>query len=350
MPERRGSDQPEIVEIACDESGFTGGNLTFAHTVFAHASVRISPEVAAEEMARLRQRVAARGELKASWLLRWCDRDDLSRLLGDRGVIETGFVHLSDIRLFLLLRLSDALLGSAPVNGLELPGRDDVARAVALTLRQSGEGVYGEDAWSAFLTAAGHALRATSRWVPRTAADDLAAALADLSRRPAPGSVRSAMRRLSASAQRARPLRLVLDADPRRPPLVEPLIPALMRALQWWSSDQPSLRILHDEQSALTRGRLAAMSRRLTAQRPGTAVEVIRLDSRDDPRVQVADLVAGISRRAATGLLTGRSDPALMELVRPLVDPESIWADDVWCVAAPEPTSPQAGGSSGVAS
>lgn len=76
------------VEIACDESGFTGGNLTFRHTVFVHASVRIPAVEAEAEMQRLRERVAAHGELKASWLLRWCQDDDLRRLLGPDELLD----------------------------------------------------------------------------------------------------------------------------------------------------------------------------------------------------------------------------------------------------------------------
>ena len=111
------------VEIACDESGFTGGNLTFRHTVFTHASLRVPIESAREEMARLRLRVAAHGELKASWLLRWCDDDDLHRLLDPSGLLgDQVRVHVTDTRLFLLYRLADVLLGSGEISGLDLPG------------------------------------------------------------------------------------------------------------------------------------------------------------------------------------------------------------------------------------
>jgi hypothetical protein len=51
-------------------------------------------------------------------------------------------------------------------------------------------------------------------------------------------------------------------------------------------------------------------------------------DSRTDPRVQVADLLAGLARRIASDELLGRGDPELTTLLRPYVDPASIWQDD----------------------
>ena len=132
------------VEIACDESGFTGGNLTFRHTVFTHASLRVPVEIAREEMARLRSKVAAHGELKASWLLRWCDDDDLHRLLDPGGLLgDQVRVHLTDTRLFLLCRLADVLLGTDEVSGLDLPGEAGDVREVALELYRQGDTVFG---------------------------------------------------------------------------------------------------------------------------------------------------------------------------------------------------------------
>src|SRR5215217_7242071 len=58
--------QPPVVrhiEIACDESGFSGGNLVGGgHSpVFAHASTRIEPEPAARLIKHLRCEIGARG-------------------------------------------------------------------------------------------------------------------------------------------------------------------------------------------------------------------------------------------------------------------------------------------------
>lgn len=318
------------VEIACDESGFTGGNLTFRHAVFSHASVLLSWADADAEMRRLRERVAAHGELKASWLLRWCDIGDLQRLLGPDGLLGDGArVHLTDIRLFLLARLCDALLGTREVRGLDLPGIEPDTWATARRLRHDGEQLFGRPRWQAFLTSAGNALRTNSHWVPATAVSDFEADLAGLAAAAPPGSaLQEVFRRLRADAGRVRAVRRALVADPHRSPLLEPLLPALDRAIEVWGAAEPRLVVVHDEQSALTTWRVSAMAARLASRHPAHTATLVRVDSQDDPRVQIADLVAGIARRAAVGVLTGEPDDELIALVQPLVDERSIWPDD----------------------
>jgi hypothetical protein len=319
------------VEIACDESGFTGGNLTFRHTVFSHASLRVPIESAREEMARLRLRVAAHGELKASWLLRWCDDDDLHRLLDPSGLLgDQVLVHVTDTRLFLLYRLADALLGSGEISGLDLPGAGTAPREAALELYRQGDTVFGPQRWQGFLVAAGKALRAPSRWVPASAVSDFEGELGALAAEPAPAPVREALLRLRSGAGRARAVRRSLEVDSRRPPLLEPLLPALTRCVLGWGAEHRDLVVVHDEQSVLTPWRIRDIAHRLGRAHPGHVLELRRVDSRDDPRVQIADLVAGIARRAAVSLLIGRPDRRLIDLVTPMVDPRSVWPDGIW--------------------
>ena len=104
-----------------------------------------------------------------------------------------------------------------------------------------------------------------------------------------------------------------------------------------------SLTVVHDEQSALTPWRVAEMGDRLAAPpSDGHLESVRRVDSRDDPRVQVADLLAGLGRRWAAATLASRTDAAdpggtrpgssdleLGSRLRPLVDPRSVWVEPV---------------------
>ena len=122
---------------------------------------------------------------------------------------------------------------------------------------------------------------------------------------------------------------------------MEPLLPALMCAIQTWGARTSLLRVVHDEQSALTPWRVAEMGARLAAQPSGGRLESVqRVDSREDARVQVADLLAGLARRWAAAMLANRSDPAhagrtapsgrdldLGPRLRPLVDPRSVWTE-----------------------
>lgn len=333
-----------MVEVACDESGFTGGNLTSAGAVFSHASILVPSAAAESEMERLRRRVSAHGELKASWLLRWCDPGDLRRLLAPDGLLAGGaHVLLIDIRLFLLRRLADVLLGTDEISGLDVPGKTARTRAAAHLLHRDGESAFGSHRWQEFLVTAGFALRTNSRWGPDAPVDELDRALNSLIDAGPPTPIRRLLSRLKSATDRVRDVRQILEADSHRPPLLEPLLPSLTRAVLWWGTDCPALRIVHDEQSALTPWRVSEIDGRLSEQHPGHVLDLVRVDSRDDPRVQVADLVAGIARRAAGGVLTGRPDPALVEIVHPLVDPASVWCDDSWLRSATGVTHVTAG-------
>jgi hypothetical protein len=59
--------------------------------------------------------------------------------------------------------------------------------------------------------------------------------------------------------------------------------------------------VIHDEQSALTAGRLSHLQRVLAEAAGSSPVSplagLVTVDSRDDPRVQVADVLAGMARR-----------------------------------------------------
>ena len=58
---------------------------------------------------------------------------------------------------------------------------------------------------------------------------------------------------------------------------------------------------MHDEQSALTAGRLTRLREALVGDGVSPLAGLVTVDSRDDPRVQVADLLAGMARRLPIG-------------------------------------------------
>ena len=84
--------------------------------------------------------------------------------------------------------------------------------------------------------------------------------------------------------------------------------------------------VVHDEQSALTPERIADIAAAFAASHPGQQLTNVQLvDSSREPRVQIADFVAGITRRLATDELKGRADAELMALLRPLIAGDSVW-------------------------
>ena len=132
-------------------------------------------------MARLRLRVSAHGELKASWLLRWCDDDDLHRLLDPTVCWAVRCGCTSPTPACSCSAVSPTCCwATGEISGLDLPGEDATVREVALELYRHGDTVFGPQRWQAFLIAAGKALRATSRWVPASAVSDFEGELAEL--------------------------------------------------------------------------------------------------------------------------------------------------------------------------
>jgi hypothetical protein len=319
----------EPQEIACDESGFSGGNLVgIGHSpVFAHASVHLDRAAAADLVATVRARIAAKdGEYKAVELLRSRHGGLVPWFLGPSSPLAgRAQVHLTDTRFFVLARLVDALLGPRPVSGTQRPGEEPSTRPKALLLYRSGERGYGPLRWPQFLRPGANLLRTNNRWLPAEPVPAFFAAVAGMAAE-GPPDLRDLMAELGGARTVAERVRAELLTNPKRAPLLEPLIPALRSAIEFWLGSSTRLLIVHDEQSAITPERIAEIAGQLPLRSPGGGFAgVRRVDSTEDPRVQVADYLAGIARRLAGDHLAGGADPARTGLLRPLVHPTSIW-------------------------
>ncbi|MEO3769233.1 hypothetical protein ABGB10_02435 [Micromonospora sp. B9E7] len=298
-----------VVEIACDESGFSGTNLLRSTApVITHASVDLTVDEAVALIATLRSSFRfSPHELKSGRFLRGSGADEA---LGWLRTALTGraHVHLIDKEFFLVTRIVDLLLVEPSyAAGTRLAGEH---RPAALALYDARHAA-GND-WDAFLTAFVDCVRMKRRLpVHQTVrrffeARDallrhrLGAAVDDVLAGLSPGHVRAVLARL--------------DNDDRAiPPPLEPLLPALAETVLSWSSGRRQVLVTHDEQSALTADRLTRLQRILAdgssawpanAGRAGALPDgvsplagLVMVDSRDDPRVQVADLLAGVARR-----------------------------------------------------
>ncbi len=309
-PGARVSRARETVDIACDESGFVGGSLFGGTRVFAHASLHLDPEVAADLVDDLRRRLGADdGELKASRLNRPWAAPVAAWLCAPDGPLQgVAVVHVTDTRLFGLARLAQVVLADPAPDGW-WSAREE------------------PDSW-------GHALRlhAALGELPAASERDLLMAARDLlwiRRRRRLGAttdtwaevVHAAASRVADPGQRrylttwaspdaVRRAREYVESPPASP-LSEPLLPALRWAVRHWS-EHGDVNVVHDEQSVLTPARVEAIADELAAAHPGRRmVGFSRVDSRDDARVQVADLVAGVVRRTLEDQLSeGRPLPA----------------------------------------
>ncbi|MEL7977899.1 DUF3800 domain-containing protein [Isoptericola sp. F-RaC21] len=277
---------PDVVEVACDESGYSGTNLLDpASPVIVHAGVDLSLDEAAAVLGTLRSRFNHRrtAEHKAHLLLRPGQPEAVAWFRAELEGRST--VHVVDKRAYVAGRVLDLLSGGPSyLDGTRL-GRDHGRAAAVLHGRA--------DVLEAFvaMTHLKHRRR------PEPAAIDRFLELV-------PGLVAGGVPELAGLSRGdvVAVLDRLLDGDPAVPPPLEPLVPALAETVLRWSAGRRSVAVVHDEQSALTPHRTAVLAASLAvAVAPAVPplVGVRQVDSRDDPRVQVADLLAGLARRSA---------------------------------------------------
>ncbi|GAA0442248.1 hypothetical protein Acor_05480 [Acrocarpospora corrugata] len=301
-----------LIEIACDESGSEGEKLIGGNTdVFAHASVGLTMESAEACVQETRYRIGSPAqEYKANHLLREKHRPVLRWLLGPSGPIHGhANVHLTEKKYLALIKVGELL--NAP------------SQLIAETLYRDGESAFGHDQWLAFLTSFNDLQRG------RTLPDEFFDLLDTLAGTTPPTGPSKIMHQL----RQARPqVEALLSRTPGNPsPLsLNPLIPAIVHAISHWGQGGKLISLIHDEQTALTEDRITALKQIFDKPpRPsGLRLIAMRLvDSRTDPRVQVADYLAGIARKITQDELHNQGDPELTRMLQPYVATTSIWGD-----------------------
>ncbi|MFF3378812.1 hypothetical protein ACFYXF_38395 [Streptomyces sp. NPDC002680] len=305
-----------VTEIACDESGSDGENLTGGNTdVFAHGSVDVPMADAAAAIREIRDRIRSPAEeYKANHLLREKHRAVLEWTLGPSGPLHgRAYVHLTEKTFFMVERVVDLLLGDP---------------AGAAPLFRAGAHTFGDERWKAFLAAANALLRVRGDadacpGVPVDAFFRAVEALAERAPELGDEEVTDVLKLLGSARSRAEEQRARLLAAPALIPVLNPLLPAIVRTAAYWSAGGRAVTLVHDRQNMLTEGRIEWL--RETARIEGLRLVV----ARDDTRVQLADFLAGIARSIASHELNGRGDATLTGLLRPYVDSGSAWGS-VW--------------------
>ena len=301
-----------VAEIACDESGFSGTNLLHPATpVMTHASVDLRVDEAVELITTLRSGFRfSPHEFKSGQFLRNPAADEalqwfLAELSG------RAHVHLVDKEYFLATRIVDLLLVEPSyAAGTRLTQEQ---RPAALTLYRARHSA--DSRWRAFLAAFVEMVRIKRRhWPDPLALRRFLQARDALLQGQLGAQAEAVLAGLSRARVQAVLTRLFAD-DPSIPPPLEPMLPALAETVLFWSGDdRRQVQVTHDEQSALTASRLRRLQQVLadgaSASLPGDAgnnpsaptpvsplAGLLMVDSRDDPRVQVADILAGMARR-----------------------------------------------------
>jgi hypothetical protein len=297
-----------VLEIACDESGWSGRNLLDPATpAFTHASVDLAIDEAAELMAALRSGLdGSRQELKSAQFLRGPrsgeQRERLMAALRGRA-----HVFLVDKEYFLVTRIVDLFLAEPSyASGTHLT-QDQRPAALAVYRARQSAGRDWEEFLAAFVALVGikrqHELdrRGVRRFIEARDA---------LARLDLDGQAASVLAELSEANVRAVLIRMSHDRS--IPPPLEPILPALAETVLFWSGGRPVL-VIHDEQSALTADRLRRLQRLLagaaatsgwrgeTDESPlgSPLAGLVTVSSQHDARVQIADLLAGVARRSA---------------------------------------------------
>ena len=301
----------QVLEVACDESGSDGENLTRGNTdVFAHASVHLPMESAADHVQEVRDRIRSPAEVyKANHLLREKHRPVLEWLLGPSGpVYGHAYVHLTDKSFLVVDRVVDLLVG------------DGGARA--RTLYREGPRAYGNERWQEFLDSCNDLMRTRYNGEVGTPVDSFFHVVDVLSRAGADDRVSEIMALLGRSRSRAESFRAGMLHSPAMIPVLNPLLPAIVDTAAHWSARGRRVLLVHDRQNMLTEERIAWIRRASRLQ------GLTLVDSREDARVQLADFLAGIARKIASDELNERGDPHLTALLRPYVGASSVWGDD----------------------
>ena len=317
-----------VVEIACDESGFSGTNLLDAATpVFTHASVDLGIDEAAALIQVLRSGFRwPANEFKSGRFLRGSQAAEASEWFLS-ALSGRAHVQVIDKEYFLVTRIVDLfLVAPSYAAGTRLTQEH---RPAALALYRASRS--GGREWSDFLAAFVELVRTKRRLQPERRLVDGFFRARDLLSRAGLGSDADGVLD-GLSRKRVRAVLSRLTHDRSIPPPLEPMLPALAETVLFWSGGRRRVLVIHDEQSALTPGRLRRLQEVLadgddspTAHphdvaglraRVSPLAGLVTVDSRDDPRVQVADLLAGIARRTV-----GTADD---HLIAPFVSPTSL--------------------------
>jgi Protein of unknown function (DUF3800) len=328
LPPTARADSP-VVEVACDESGFSGSNMLDAPTpLFTHASVDLSVDEAADLIRALRSGFRrSLKEFKSGPFLRGPNAAEaLEWLLA--ALSGRAHVYVIDKEYFLVTRIVDLFLVEPTYAAGTRLTQDH--RPAALALYRAGR-AGGRD-WSVFLACFVDLVRTKRRQEPVSELTDRFFRARDAVAGARLGAEADrVLDGLSQTRVRAVLHRLAHD-DQSIPPPLEPMLPALAETVLFWSGGQRQVLVIHDEQSALTASRLrrlqqvladAAASQAAVASdawtrpaRLSPLAGLVTVDSRDDPRIQVADLLAGVARRS--------SDLGDDTLLRPFLAPTSL--------------------------
>jgi hypothetical protein len=206
-------------------------------------------------------------------------------------------------------------------------------RQIARDLFAEGPRAYGPEKWNLLLAEFISFVRATHRKGVKTTLEQLLKTIDDLRLVSRRGRGETAMQLLWQGRREIEAY--ASDGSGREDGLrtLDPLIPAVMEtARAWYESTGRSISMVHDRQSLLTDEMCAILISAGNRPHPDFPFKVpikaiVQADSRDDPRIQIADIVAGVGTLAGRSVLDGNVGTAVRQAIQPALIESSLWGD-----------------------
>lgn len=327
----------DIAEIFCDESGHDGENLMAGTTpVLAHSSLYMDLAEAADLVVYLRTKTKAQSsELKASDVLR--NGQAINELFGEHGkLVGHTQVYLIEKANFAIGKIIDLLIEEeAHRLGINLYA-NGTAKQMADDLYEFGPRALGVDAWDDLVAAFTSLMRTKQRKGEKETVNSFFEKIDEYRLKARREKVTRVLQLVWRTRSHADIFQKAVAAGLAQKTL-DPLQTSLFQlAYTWHGVLKQPIMIMHDQQTALTEKLMKLLLKVANEGSPPSfnlprikfpLVDVKQVDSKADPRIQLADIAAGFCRQVAESALQGNADEERLGQVRRLVHFNSLWGD-----------------------
>lgn len=338
-----------MLTIACDESGAEGENIMGSRDpVFVHGSTSIPLDEAEAVLLKFRATTKTQApEIKSRTALRQSNRDALIALLQDVG--ERGNIYLLDKQFFMSAKLVNTLIAEPAAQlGLDMAGGGR-GRMLASVLHARGPSSIGLERWNSLLTSFNDLIRLHAR--VDTSAPDPKHFFWALRSARSTCSDEDVTEILNWMWQFREYVSNYGSMDSRtRFREFDPIFGTLTSVALTWRirlGDVP-IEFLVDRYGSLDEATVEMIMKAATEPLPvegvGLPLGLLRsiraVDSKEDSRVQIADILAGCGRAISTLAGRGILHDELENVSREMLDCSGMWPDGsgldaLWDIAPP---------------
>lgn len=152
--------------------------------------------------------------------------------------------------------------------GTHRPASGPTSQGQTVTLYRDGPRAFGRERWEAFLASSNDLMRAKDRLDVGTSVDSFFRTVDALRLSGVPGRVDEVLGLLSQARPHADAFRRRLLDNPTRIPVLDPLIPAIVRAVVHWGDGSRPVSIIRDRQNTLSERRIAQLKEIVSKPRP----------------------------------------------------------------------------------